>query len=53
MVGRPIKCPKTPEGELTKELVVAYHKRYVSELIRLFDEHKARLGQPHAKLEVY
>ena len=52
VVGRPIKCPKTAEDGLTKELVEKYHQRYVAELLRLFDEHKGRCGRAHAQLEL-
>ena len=51
VVGRPIDCPLTAEP--TVALVDEYHKRYVAELQRVFETHKARLGYGSSELEIY
>lgn len=51
VVGRPIMCPLTPEPDTA--LVNDFHARYIEELTRLFETHKARLGHGSAQLEVY
>jgi 2-acylglycerol O-acyltransferase 2 len=40
VVGRPIPVPKTPEKEITAELIDKYHEQYVAALIEVFDYHK-------------
>ena len=51
VVGRPIDCPLTAEP--TVALVDEYHIRYVAELQRVFETHKARLGYGSSELEIY
>ena len=54
VVGRPIKCPRTDEKQLRGGPIVdEYHRRYVAELLRVFDEQKAKFGREHARLEIY
>ena len=54
VIGRPIKCPKIDELELQKgKLIDEYHRKYVAELLRAFDEHKGKFGRANAQLEIY
>jgi 2-acylglycerol O-acyltransferase 2 len=40
VVGRPIPVPKTPEKEITQELIDKYHEQYIAALIEVFEFHK-------------
>ena len=50
VVGAPLQLPRIAEP--TAEQVTAYHALYVEALTRLFDDHKARFGYAHRRLEV-
>lgn len=55
VVGRPIPCPRIRAEDITKKLVLEYQKKYVAELLRLFDEHKGKVGGQfqHKELEIF
>jgi hypothetical protein len=48
--GAPIKLPHCANP--TQEQIDSAHKTYCEALLKLFDDHKARLGYPHAFLEI-
>lgn len=50
VVGKPISVPKVDSP--AEELVQEYLGRFISELQRLFEEHKAAAGHPKEELLV-
>lgn len=51
VVGRPIVCPLTANPD--RSMVETYHAKYVEELVRIFDAHKASAGQGSTRLDIY
>ena len=49
--GQPLKCPKIENP--TSEQVHEYHDMYMSRVKTVFEENKARCGQPDAQLEIW
>jgi len=51
VIGKVLTFPRI--NNPTREQVAEYHQRYVTELVELFDRHKAAHGQAQCTLEIW